>query len=241
MEKKPIKLIVGLGNPGNEYAYTRHNAGEWFVTQVAEYYNESFSADKKFHAKVARANYNTLWLEIPQTFMNKSGIAVAALANFYKIEPDEILVAHDELDLPVGSVRFKFGGGHNGHNGLKDIDKFLGTRDYWRMRIGIDHPGSKAQVVNYVLSRPPLEEFDEVVDGLKRVITQLPKIVAGDWEAVMLAIHSSGKKPERAANDEKINKQDGKKLEKSGLKTNEKPVETRQDDSNANPTQSPVN
>jgi len=189
MEKKPLKLIVGLGNPGKEYEYTRHNAGFWFMAQVLEWFNTEAVLDKKFSGLVARTGTNPLFLLMPQTYMNKSGVSVSALARFYKIEPEEILVVHDELDLPVGTARFKFGGGNGGHNGLKDIDAHLGTRDYWRLRIGIDHPGNKDQVIGYVLARPSLEDFKRIVGAFEPVFDHMRALIDGDFEAVMRNIH----------------------------------------------------
>ncbi len=137
-----IKLIVGLGNPGDKYAATRHNAGFWFVDAVAAQNNSKLVSDAKMFGDVGKLNQDS-WLLKPTTFMNASGRAIAALANYYKILPAEILVVHDELDLPAGSAKLKFGGGHGGHNGLKDIHAALGTADYWRLRLGIDHPGDR--------------------------------------------------------------------------------------------------
>ena len=149
-----IKLFVGLGNPGPQYEATRHNAGFWWVDGLAREWGASLKADKSFHGLVARTTRqgHGVWLLEPMTFMNLSGRAVAALARFYKIQPDEILVAHDELDLPPGQVKLKYGGGHAGHNGLRDIHAQLGTGDYWRLRLGIGHPGVKAEVINWVRS-----------------------------------------------------------------------------------------
>ncbi|MDA0911212.1 MAG: aminoacyl-tRNA hydrolase, partial [Proteobacteria bacterium] len=153
-----IKLIVGLGNIGSQYEGTRHNAGQWFLEAAADKLNLTLTSDSKFHGATAQTQIGAhkLWLLYPHTFMNKSGLAVSKLAQFYKIMPDEILVAHDELDLPCGQIRLKKGGGHGGHNGLRDIDTSIGTRDYHRLRIGIDHPGDRNKVVGYVLGKPSL-------------------------------------------------------------------------------------
>jgi len=150
----PIKLIVGLGNPGSEYAKTRHNAGFWWIDELCANERVSLKAEKKFHGDAARLSMSghDLWLLKPMTYMNASGRAVQALATFYKIVSQEILVVHDELDLPPGTVKMKHGGGHGGHNGLKDIVAHLGTPDFWRLRIGIGHPGEKGLVHPHVLS-----------------------------------------------------------------------------------------
>ena len=151
-----MRLIVGLGNPGAEYAETRHNAGFWLCERLARELGTSFARESRFHGAVAKARVAgaDVWLLMPQTFMNRSGQAVRALTQFYRIEPTEMLVLHDELDLPPGQMRLKFGGGLGGHNGLKDITAHLGTQDYWRLRIGIGHPGDRNEVVDYVLKPP---------------------------------------------------------------------------------------
>ena len=186
-----IKLIVGLGNIGAEYHGTRHNAGEWFVHAVSDKYHLPLSINSKFHGTVAQTRVNThkLWLLYPHTYMNKSGLAVAKLAQFYKINPDEILIAHDELDLACGQIRLKKGGGHGGHNGLRDIDASLGTRDYYRLRIGINHPGDKSKVVGYVLSKPSLEDKIVIDDSIRRAIFYLEDIIQGNHQDVMNQLH----------------------------------------------------
>jgi PTH1 family peptidyl-tRNA hydrolase len=188
-----IKLIVGLGNPGKEYANTRHNAGFWCVDELTRIQNVSFKADSKFHGLVARASVHghEVYLLKPQTFMNISGRAVGAVAQFYKIEPAQILVAHDELDLPPGSAKLKLGGGHGGHNGLKDIIAQLGTKDFWRLRIGIGHPGDRAEVVNYVLNAPRKEEQVLIDEAIQRAQDIAPLIIEGKMEAAMLKLHSA--------------------------------------------------
>jgi PTH1 family peptidyl-tRNA hydrolase len=187
-----IKLIVGLGNPGREYEQTRHNAGFWWVDEFARAHKFSFRAESKFHGYAARgtAHGSELFLLKPQTFMNVSGRAVGALAQFYKIEPRHILVAHDELDLPPGSAKLKLGGGHGGHNGLKDIIAHLGTRDFWRLRIGIGHPGDRADVVNYVLDAPRRDEFELIEQAMQRAHGVAHLVVEGKLEAAMLKLHS---------------------------------------------------
>jgi PTH1 family peptidyl-tRNA hydrolase len=188
-----IKLIVGLGNPGREYEDTRHNAGFWWVDELARLHNANFKADSKFHGLVTRANlhgHETHLLK-PQTFMNVSGRAVVALALFYKILPDQILVVHDELDLPPGSAKLKQGGGHGGHNGLKDIIAHLGTKDFWRLRIGVGHPGDRAEVVNFVLNAPRKEEQVLIEEAMRRAQEVAPLIIEGKLEAAMLKLHSN--------------------------------------------------
>lgn len=152
-----IKLFVGLGNPGPEYEATRHNAGFWWIDELARDLKVSLMPERSYFGLMARANVggNTIWLLEPQTFMNASGKSVGALARFFKIAPHEVLVAHDELDIPPGQVKLKRGGSHAGHNGLRDIHAQLGSSDYWRLRIGIGHPGVKSEVVNWVLKKNP--------------------------------------------------------------------------------------
>jgi PTH1 family peptidyl-tRNA hydrolase len=187
-----VKLIVGLGNPGKEYASTRHNAGFWWVDELARIQSVSFKADSKFHGLVARATLkgHEVHLLKPQTFMNISGRAVGAVAQFYKIEPAQILVVHDELDLPSGSAKLKLGGGHGGHNGLKDIIAHLSTKDFWRLRLGIGHPGERTEVVNYVLNAPSKEEQVLIDEAMQRAQDVAPLIIEGKMEAAMLKLHS---------------------------------------------------
>jgi PTH1 family peptidyl-tRNA hydrolase len=190
---EPIKLIVGLGNPGREYEATRHNAGFWWVDELARNSDANFRNDSKFHGLVARTTLHghEVHLLKPQTFMNVSGRAVVALALFYKILPDQILVVHDELDLPPGSAKLKLGGGHGGHNGLKDIIAQLGTKDFWRLRIGIGHPGERSEVVNYVLNAPRKEEQVLIEEALQRALDVEAPIIEGKMEAAMLKLHSN--------------------------------------------------
>lgn len=192
-----ISMMVGLGNPGPEYEQTRHNAGFWWADAVARQIKASWVIDKNHQALVARAAVNgqTLWLLKPQTFMNLSGRSVAGLARFYKIEPDAILVAHDELDIAAGEARLKFGGGHAGHNGLRDIHAQLGSADYWRLRLGIGRPGERADVLNWVLKKPPLEQRIAVEQAVERGLTALPALLAGDTAQATLLVHTS--KPQR--------------------------------------------
>ena len=190
-----IKLIVGLGNPGDKYVTTRHNAGFWFVDAVAEQNKSKLSLDAKMFGMVGKfdggVSTKEVWLLKPTTFMNASGKAVAALANYYKITPAEILVVHDELDLPAGSAKLKFGGGHGGHNGLKDIHAALGTADYWRLRLGIDHPGDRNEVINYVLKAPSREENDALQASIHEACGVVPLMLKGEFESAMLKLHTN--------------------------------------------------
>ena len=187
-----VKAIVGLGNPGAKYDATRHNAGFWFVEEVARQCGGQFRPEAKFHGELARVQVagDEVWLLKPATYMNRSGLAVQALARFYKLAPEAILVAHDELDLPVGTVRLKRGGGHGGHNGLKDIIKALGSREFGRLRIGIDHPGERNAVVDYVLKAPGKAERAAIDSAIDEATRYLPEIVSGDWAAAMNHLHA---------------------------------------------------
>jgi len=189
----PIRLIVGLGNPGQQYEATRHNAGYWWVDELARLQGLTFRSEAKFHGLTTRGRIHgcEMLLLKPQTFMNASGRAVTALAQFYRIPPAEILVVHDELDLPPGSAKLKLGGGHGGHNGLKDIITHLGTRDFWRLRIGIGHPGDRTEVVNFVLHDPRREEREQINGAMQRALDVAHLIVEGKTEAAMLKLHSS--------------------------------------------------
>jgi PTH1 family peptidyl-tRNA hydrolase len=192
-----IKLFVGLGNPGPEYDATRHNAGFWWVDALARELKVSLSHEKGYHGLVARTTSQgeTIWLLEPQTFMNVSGKSVAALARFFKIKPEEILVAHDELDVVPGQAKLKFGGSHAGHNGLRDIHAQLGTGDYWRLRIGIGHPGVKAEVINWVLKKPLAEQRTAIEECIDRTVKAAPMLIAGEMEKATALIHTS--KPPR--------------------------------------------
>lgn len=187
-----IQLIVGLGNPGPEYEQTRHNAGFWWVDAIAREHGASLGVESKFHGWVGRLKTggHEAWLLKPSTFMNRSGQAVAALARFYRIPTENILVVHDELDLPPGAAKMKKGGGHGGHNGLKDIVAHLGSNDFWRLRLGIGHPGDARQVVNYVLHAPGREELAQVEQAMAASIKLLPDLLAGRFEAAMLKLHT---------------------------------------------------
>jgi PTH1 family peptidyl-tRNA hydrolase len=178
------RLIVGLGNPGRDYEETRHNAGFWFCARLAQAWGMALSLESRFHGFVGRSP-RSIWMLLPQTFMNRSGQSVSALARFHRIAPAEILVVHDELDIPPGQLRLKFGGGMGGHNGLKDITSHLGTQDYWRLRIGIGHPGDRNEVVNYVLKPPRHEEQAEIDAAIERAIDLWPLVEKGDWNAAI--------------------------------------------------------
>jgi peptidyl-tRNA hydrolase, PTH1 family len=188
-----IRLIVGLGNPGREYETTRHNVGFLWVDELARLQKLGFKSEAKFHGLTARGQLhgNEVLLLKPQTFMNVSGRSVVALVQFYKIEPAEILVVHDELDLPPGVARLKMGGGHGGHNGLKDIIAQLGTKDFWRLRIGIGHPGDRAEVSNYVLNDPRREERELVEEAMQKAQNVAHLVIEGKTEAAMLKLHSA--------------------------------------------------
>ena len=187
-----IKLIVGLGNIGTEYEHTRHNAGFWFADELAAQWKTAFRPEKKFHGEAARAARpeGDTWLLKPDTYMNLSGDAVAALARFYKIRPDEILVVHDELDIPCGQIRFKLGGGNGGHNGLKDIQAKLGTADFYRLRLGIGHPGDRNLVVGYVLNKPSAAERELIDQSIAKSLKAMPDIMAERQEEAVRFLHS---------------------------------------------------
>jgi len=194
--KEPIKLIVGLGNPGPEYARTRHNAGQDFVESLASAYGQTLTNTPKHFGWSSRITLQgkDIRLLVPTTYMNCSGKAVASLANFFKIAPANILVAHDELDLPPGTAKLKFGGGHGGHNGLRDIIASLGNcRDFARLRIGIGHPGNAKQVTGYVLNRAPAAEQSDIELSLRCAEKAVPDLAAGDWEKAMRDLHSANR------------------------------------------------
>ena len=190
-----IRLFVGLGNPGPEYEATRHNAGFWWIDHVARASGARLTVESKFFGLAARvkSGEHEAWLLEPTTFMNASGRSVAALARFYKIAPEEIMVIHDELDLSPGNVKLKLGGGHGGHNGLKDIAAHLGTPNFWRLRLGIGHPGEKSAVVNYVLHTPSRDEAVMIEDNIHTSATLLPMLLDGRFEAAMLKLHTKPK------------------------------------------------
>ncbi|GAB3372259.1 aminoacyl-tRNA hydrolase [Spongiibacter taiwanensis] len=188
-----IKLIVGLANPGQQYQDTRHNAGAWLVQELARQHSVSLSGEARFFGDTARLTFygHDLRLLIPSTFMNRSGQAIAAMANFFKIPPEAILIVHDELDLPPGSARFKKGGGHGGHNGLRDSIAQLGNNsNFQRLRIGIGHPGSAAQVTNYVLGKPSADDRVSIDACIEEAIRCLPDAIKGDMAKAMNQLHS---------------------------------------------------
>ncbi len=192
-----IKLFVGLGNPGAEYEDTRHNAGFWWLDAAAKALNVTLQHDKNYHGRMARTviDGQTVWLLAPHTYMNLSGKSVAALARFFKIAPADMLVVHDELDIPPGEAKLKFGGGHAGHNGLRDIHTQMGTGDYWRLRLGVGHPGDKAEVIHWVLKRPLLDDRIAITQCIDRTVKALPALLAGDMPKATMLIHTS--KPSR--------------------------------------------
>ena len=205
----PIKLIVGLGNPGKKYESTRHNAGFWLVEQLAAQHRLTLRKETKFHGLVAKLDTATgrAWLLLPQTWMNESGSAVGALAQFHKLAADEILVVHDELDLPPGGVKIKQGGGHAGHNGLRDNIENLGAADFWRLRIGIGHPrdlaASEQEVVDYVLHPPRKEERELIGAVIDRGVAVFDLILADKMAAAMHKLHTKPKPPKAEAEAEK--------------------------------------
>ncbi len=187
-----IKAIVGLGNPGAKYSETRHNAGFWFVERLANAHNVRFSAETKFNGEVARVQLSgkELWLLKPDTFMNRSGLAVRSLLTFYKIAPQNLLVAHDEIDLLPGAIKLKSGGGHGGHNGLRDIIDQLGSKEFQRLRIGVGHPGNKDQVVDFVLHRAALDEQRMIDEAVADALGIAAQLASGAWEAAMQQLHT---------------------------------------------------
>ncbi|MBY0378648.1 MAG: aminoacyl-tRNA hydrolase [Gammaproteobacteria bacterium] len=188
----PIQLIVGLGNPGPEYAATRHNAGFWFIETLARQYGATLRADSKFHGLVSNANIQgqSCLLLQPTTFMNHSGLAVSHVAHYYKIKPETILVAHDELDLLCGDVKLKWSGGHAGHNGLRDITQALKSQNFARLRLGIGHPGHKDKVLNYVLGQASTSERNKIETAIDKSLTVLPKVLIGAWEQAVQELHT---------------------------------------------------
>jgi len=187
----PLRIIVGLGNPGPEHQITRHNVGFWFVDLLARRHGGEFRDYRKYSGETARVTIDgqELILLKPTTYMNRSGLSVRQISDFYKILPDDILVAHDELDLPVGSVRLKNGGGHGGHNGLRDTIAHIGE-NFWRLRLGIGHPGIKAEVIDYVLTRAPRAEEDLILEAVNTAADSVPLILEQGAERAMTKLHS---------------------------------------------------
>ena len=192
MMSNRIQLIAGLGNPGPEYAATRHNAGFWWLETLAHQWGVQLAHSRDFHGFTGSPlqQGHKVWLLQPTIFMNRSGQSVAALARFYKIPPENILVVHDELDLDPGQVKLKQGGGHAGHNGLRDIDAQLGSKNYWRLRLGIGHPGNKPEVVNWVLKKPSPEHRIAIEQAIDRGLRAVPDMLAGEMEKAMRMINS---------------------------------------------------
>jgi len=187
-----VALIVGLGNPGPQYEETRHNAGFWFVEQLARQQGQQFRLENKFHGEIAKVVIGTrqVWLLKPNTFMNRSGQSVTALAQFYKIPLENILVVHDELDLDPGIARLKEGGGHGGHNGLRDIAAHMGSKEFMRLRIGIGHPGNSKQVSDFVLSRAGADDQRLIEEAIDKALVVLPQIVSGEFQKAMNELHT---------------------------------------------------
>lgn len=192
---QPLRLIVGLGNPGAQYEDTRHNAGFWWLEALARKLGVTFRSEAKFHGRAGKlaSAQGDIWLLCPDTFMNLSGKSVAALARFYKIPPESILVAHDELDLAPGTAKLKQGGGHGGQNGLKDIHAQLGSSNYWRLRIGIGHPGSKEAVTGHVLGKPMAAEREQMLAAIEAALDVWPELAAGNFAAAQLKLHTVAK------------------------------------------------
>ena len=191
----PLRLIVGLGNPGAQYAGTRHNAGFRFVDALAAGFSVAFSAARKFHSELGRYQSGPVDCRLckPQTFMNQSGTAVAALLDYYKIPLEQVLIAHDEIDLAPGNIRFKTGGGHGGNNGLRDIINKTGARGFNRLRIGVGHPGARDRVLSYVLARPTPEHEAAIDKGIDRVLGEREKLLAGQIEELMNLVNARNK------------------------------------------------
>jgi PTH1 family peptidyl-tRNA hydrolase len=191
----PLKLIVGLGNPGREYARTRHNAGWWLVDELASGHRGSWKRDARQHADTARIQLedSELWLLKPTSHMNNSGAPTAAVANFYRVSTPDILVVHDEIDLPPGIAKLKYGGGHGGHNGVRDVIAHLGP-DFWRLRLGVGHPGSKDLVVGSVLDRPTAAELEAIEGALSRSLEAIRELLSSGAEKAMHKLHSANPK-----------------------------------------------
>jgi len=192
-----IRLFVGLGNPGPEYEATRHNAGFWWIDALADKLGTRLVPERSYQALAARVNTpgGPVWLLEPMTFMNRSGFSVATLARFFKIAPAEILVAHDELDLLPGQVKLKCGGSAAGHNGLRDIHAQLGSLDFWRLRLGIGHPGVKSEVSNWVLKRPSLGDHEEIVKAIERSLGASDLMLAGQMDRALQVVHAQPQRP----------------------------------------------
>jgi len=232
-----MKLVVGLGNPGDRYQATRHNAGFWLVERFAAASHTTLRKDAKFEALVGRHEASGAWLVLPQSHMNLSGRPVQMLASFFRIAPADILVVHDELDFAPGVVKIKQGGSAAGHNGLKDISARIGSHDYWRLRIGIGHPGDRDAVTDFVLHKPAQEDRAAIDAAIGRALEVLPQVLAGDLQAAMLKLHTQGPaeseaaerpvkpdKPERPAKTAKAGSESAKPRKEKGAKAGKKPV-----------------
>ena len=220
-----IRLVVGLGNPGKEYERTRHNAGFWLLERYAQQAGVALRKDGKYQALVGRLPDNGAWLVLPQSFMNASGRAVQMLAGFFKIAPAEILVVHDELDFSPGTAKMKQGGGIAGHNGLRDISQRLGSHDYWRLRLGIGHPGDRNAVVDYVLQKPSADERAGIDAAIGRGIEILPLCLAGDLQGAMQKLHSVEK--EKPVEKKPVERKTEVKVEAKPEPQPEKPAEKK--------------
>ena len=192
-----IRLFVGLGNPGPDYVNTRHNAGFGWIDALADQLGARLVPERNYQALAARVNQarGPIWLLQPMTFMNRSGVSVATLARFFKIEPAQILVVHDELDIQPGQAKLKFGGSAAGHNGLKDIHSMLGTQDFWRLRLGIGHPGVKAEVVDYVLKKPAADDRDAIARASEQSLKAVDALLAGDMDKALAVVHAGPQRP----------------------------------------------
>lgn len=230
-----MKLVVGLGNPGRKYEGTRHNAGFWLVERFAAQTGTVLRKDPKFQALVGRHEPSGAWLLLPQSYMNSSGRPIQMLASFFKIAPAEILVAHDELDFAPGVSRIKQGGGIAGHNGLKDISARLGSHDYWRLRIGIGHPGDQQGVTDFVLHKPTQEERAAIDAAIGRALEVLPLALVGDLQGAMLKLHTQevAEQAERPKAPDKAGKPDkpGKAKKAAAAKKVEKPEKPEKESS----------
>lgn len=226
-----IKLFVGLGNPGAEYEATRHNAGFWWIDALAARLGTRLVAERAYQGLAARVNgpHGPVWLLEPMTYMNKSGVSVAALARFFKIEPSQVLVAHDELDLLPGQAKLKFGGSAAGHNGLKDIHGMLGTPDYWRLRLGIGHPGVKSEVIHYVLKKPSPDHRDAIDRTIEKTLEATDLLLSGDMDKALARIHAQPPRPkpprvERPSGDGPATRVPKAELPESGSPTGTPPA-----------------
>ncbi|MGM0633919.1 MAG: aminoacyl-tRNA hydrolase [Pseudomonadota bacterium] len=193
MQEYPVKLIVGLGNPGPKYQGHRHNTGQWYADAVCRAWHGEWRPESRFAGEMARVNIdgNDVRLLFPTTFMNRSGQSVGAVCRYFNIEPENLLVAYDEIDYPAGTTRFRFGGGHGGHNGIRDIIQALGgQRDFYRLRIGVGHPGHKSMVANYVLTEPSRSESQVIRATIDEAVRVTPSAVSGQWQAVMRDMHT---------------------------------------------------